>query len=199
MGSRTACILLATAVALGACSKKDQKTDCDRLTDSLRSCGLVSDGFFQCGDLDYDQHTRCDTVCYLSDSCEELEGALCSGVNSDCLQACQDSYGFTCLDGSWILHGSWVCDGEPDCDDASDEDGCPMHECADGSGTIRQNEVCDCFLDCDDGADEDGCPPCPTFDCADGSGWILYLWICDGDLDCPDGSDEVDCAELTCP
>lgn len=194
----------------------------------LRSCGLMTEGEFDC-DPTPDEQARCEVGCFSVASCQDLEAVFCGnfGLNplGECLARCGQ---FRCANGE-IVDANDRCDVTLQCSDGSDERGCAYFQCTSGGTTLAADSQCDGWEECSDGSDEVGCPSfqcgdgetvpldykcdgypdcstasdeagCPTFRCTGGD-TIPADWQCDGEADCVDGTDEVGCpprAELIC-
>lgn len=198
-------VVLGIALVLASCSgKKDGEPSlCETLAKEMRDCGLLTSGQVNCYWVTDTDQSVCESECRLGLSCDDLQQWVCDlSMTTDlaaCYDACAETWGFHCADGSDIIYQGWECDDDPDCADGSDEGTRCWWDCADGSGSILQRWVCDGFLDCDDGSDEEGCPYIELFECRDGTEIIPRSWVCDFEPDCTDGSDELRCATEICP
>ena len=186
-------------------NSKKGKSLCQKTVNTLRSCGLISEGTVNCDSFvaDVVGLEKCEIECIANAECDDLDDLVCDdlavGAFAICVEACEEEFTFECTDELDQINMEDVCNCEEDCDDGSDEDDCPANYCFDcGDGSlIPADWACDCLDDCDDGSDEDGCPTADCFDCGDGS-LIPTDWACDCEEDCDGGPDEAGCPANTC-
>jgi hypothetical protein len=147
------------------------KSLCENALGKLDSCGLMTDGPYDCRDFGSSAEDRCIANCILDANCTVIEDAMCNQVDGTTLEQCMDACDegeeeFTCTDGVTIPM-DWKCDGYDDCEDGSDEAGCPapeMFDCGDGE-QVPASYKCDGEADCQNGADEAGCPTYAKITC----------------------------------
>ena len=155
-------LILLTAVlalfAVGCDDDDDGGNLCQSFGSKMDSCGLLSDGVYDCSDYAGTTEDVCRGNCLMGSSCDELEATFCTATPDADLVACMNACDtgddeFDCGDGETVPM-SWVCDGEDDCADGSDEAGCviDMFVCDDGEEVYADYE-CDGEDDCADGSD----------------------------------------------
>ena len=124
--------------------------------DKLRSCGLLGQGEWP---FDPQLDLRCESLCILAASCDDLETVLCDYLPVQSLENCFDlctSDDISCGDGT-KAPGFSACDLVSDCESGEDESHCETFRCKDDGQIIGSYYLCDGAADCSDGSDEEDC------------------------------------------
>jgi Low-density lipoprotein receptor domain class A len=175
---------------------------CQDTFNKMYSCGLLTEGEYDCSYISTDPQGICEANCFMLASCDDINQTLCTATpvatHIECFHSCEETYGFACDSNNEVIDTFRQCDGFENCTDGSDEDGCPQFICDDNERVLL-NYKCDGYQQCSDGSDEDGCP---QFICDDNER-VPLNFECDGYPHCTDSSDEhEDCqvyAETFCP
>jgi hypothetical protein len=197
--------LVGVAVAGCGADSGSVRDNCAEVAQTLRACGLLSEGTYDCAVSDADRpRADCLQECLAASDCSTLTSVTCSAQPEltpdairlvDCIGQCDEQFGFQCVEprgGATSVDPAWVCDGEPDCADGSDEIACEMFSCGDGQEVVA-SAFCDGFADCLNGRDEG--MDCEQFTCANGIS-VPESFRCDSFPDCTDGSDEAACGSI---
>jgi hypothetical protein len=124
--------------------------------DKLRGCGVVGEGAYP---FFLPFHQRCESLCIVAASCEQLKSEACEQEPAESLEACFDGCSediVTCGDGQKVPSDA-ACDVKPDCKNGEDEKHCEIFQCASGGDKVGGFYRCDGEKDCEDGSDELGC------------------------------------------